>query len=75
MMVAMPEHLATPRALKRRQETQRRDKAALEALHLAIVADLDAGVTQAELVRLTGYTREHIRMVAKAVRGKAAGKS
>lgn len=41
------------------------ERARLE-LHQAIVADLDAGVRQADLVRLTGYTRERIRQLARA---------
>lgn len=36
------------------------------SLHSAIVADLQAGVTQAELVRATGYTREQLRRIARS---------
>lgn len=71
-MAAMADQdLETPRALAARKLTQKRDKAALAALHAAIVADLESGAaTQAELVRLTGYTREHIRKIVIAARGE-----
>ena len=39
--------------------------AARERLYAAIVAALDAGMAQAEVVRQTGYTRETIRRVAR----------
>jgi hypothetical protein len=35
-------------------------------LHMAIAADLRAGVRQAELVKVTGLSREHIRRIARA---------
>ena len=38
-----------------------------ERLHAAILAALDAGMTQAELSRLTGYTRERLRQIARGV--------
>lgn len=37
-------------------------------LHAAIVAALGAGIRQAELVRMTGYTRERIRQIARDAR-------
>ncbi|TKG67039.1 hypothetical protein [Prauserella endophytica] len=52
----------------RRQKTKARDEEAIAALHQAIVDDLDDGIPQVELVRITGYTRERIRQIAKAVR-------
>jgi hypothetical protein len=71
MIAPMPEP-KTPRALAARKNTQKRDKAALEALHAAIVDDLNSeAASQAELVRITGYTREHIRLIAKAAREAA----
>lgn len=34
-------------------------------LHQAVIADLKRGVTQADLVRTTGYTRERLRQIAR----------
>ena len=38
---------------------------ARDALHEAILAALDAGIRQSEIVRITGYTRERIRQIAR----------
>ncbi|MEH6624429.1 MAG: hypothetical protein V7738_16865 [Dietzia maris] len=38
-----------------------------EALHLAIRDALHNGVKQIDLVRKTGYTREHIRRISREV--------
>jgi hypothetical protein len=48
------------------QRAKRSEVQARTALHLAIVAALNRGVTQVEVVRVTGYTRERIRQIAKA---------
>jgi hypothetical protein len=52
----------------RRQRAKQRAEEALSALHEAIVDDLDDGIPQKDLVAITGYTRENIRLIAKAVR-------
>lgn len=59
-------------ALAKRQRTRQRDQQAIVELHEAIVADLDAGVPQKELAEITGYSRENIRLIAKAVRDRRA---
>ena len=41
-------------------------------LHAAIVADLGAGVRQAELVRATGYSRERIRQITRGAESAGA---
>lgn len=55
-------------ALRNRKRAEKRHEDALAELHAAIVAALDAGMKQAELVRLTGYHRERIRQLARAAR-------
>lgn len=68
-MIAMTDRKPrTSAALTRHQKAKQRAAETLDALHEAIVDDLDAGVPQAELVRITGYSREHIRKIAKAIR-------
>ncbi|HEX3812392.1 MAG TPA: hypothetical protein VHX59_06075 [Mycobacteriales bacterium] len=48
------------RTAERRAEDTRR------LLHAAIVEALHAGVRQVDLVRVTGYTRERIRQLARS---------
>jgi hypothetical protein len=42
----------------------------LAALHDAIIGALRSGVRQADLVRLTGYSRERIRQIERAAGNK-----
>lgn len=46
------------RSVKRTEETR-------AALHAAILRALAEGVSQAELARATGYTRERLRQIAQ----------
>jgi hypothetical protein len=55
----------TKSALAGLSRAESRVAAARAELHAAIVADLAAGIRQADLVRLTGYSREHIRKIAE----------
>lgn len=48
------------------REAQRELDGRRQALAAAIVAAANSGVRQTEIVRITGYTREHIRQVVKA---------
>jgi hypothetical protein len=41
-------------------------------LHAAIVEALESGIRQADLVRFTGLSREHLRRIARAAGLKAA---
>lgn len=70
MRVPKPRTIA---AFAKRQRTRQRDEQAVTELHEAIVADLDAGVPQKDLKDITGYSRENLRLIAKAVRDKRAG--
>lgn len=63
----------TPDALAVRAQTERELDEATRELHEAIVSDLDDGVPQKTLADLTGYSRERIRLIAKAVRDRQAG--
>ncbi len=36
-------------------------------LHPAVVDALRAGLRQTEIVRLSGYTREHVRKIARSI--------
>ena len=60
-------------ALRARKRAEKRHDDALAELHAAIIAGLDAGMKQAEIVRLTGYHRERIRQLAKAARENGEG--
>lgn len=42
-----------------------RHDAEREELHAAILAALAAGMRQVEIVRITGYTRERVRQIAR----------
>jgi len=59
-----PSRELTRAVAKHRRAEEQLDQARAE-LHAAIVADLEAGVRQADLVRATGYTRETLRRVAR----------
>jgi hypothetical protein len=64
----MGEKPPSERAIKaaaHRRRTRAADEQAREELAAAIVADLDSGVSQADLMRLTGYSRERLRQIAK----------
>ena len=58
----------TATAAKARDKAEGQRDAAITELHAAIVADLGAGVRQADLARLTGYSRERIRQIEHAAR-------
>ncbi|MGB3443866.1 MAG: hypothetical protein WBA97_34445 [Actinophytocola sp.] len=58
----------TVAALAKRERARAKAEQATQDLHQAIVDDLDDGVTQKVLAELTGYSRERIRLIAKAVR-------
>jgi hypothetical protein len=51
---------------RKRAEDRWRDARAAEAR--AILAALDAGMRQVDIVHITGYTREHVRRLAEAAR-------
>lgn len=53
------------RTIAARDRAKERHDDAIKAVHAAVLAALDAGVTQAELVRITGYSREHLRQLAR----------
>jgi hypothetical protein len=60
------EPVAKALAAHKRAETRAEQTRAL--LYMAIAEASDAGVRQADLVRVTGYTREHIRQIVKAAK-------
>lgn len=62
----------TAAALAKRDRAKERHDEAVADLHEAIVDDLDAGVTQQQLKEITGYSRERLRLIAKAVRERRA---
>lgn len=62
----------TVAALAKRDRAQAKAAEAVAELHEAIVDDLDAGVTQQALKEITGYSRERLRLIAKAVRDRRA---
>jgi hypothetical protein len=51
-----------------------REQAQLEAtrveLHACIVASIEAGVRQVDIVKATGYTRERLRQLAKEAQAR-----
>lgn len=53
-------------ARRKRAEDRWRDARAAEAR--AILAALDAGLRQVDVVGITGYTREHVRRLAESAR-------
>jgi hypothetical protein len=53
------------RALAAHERAELQLAVARAELHTAIAEELRAGVRQAELVELTGYSREHIRRIAR----------
>jgi hypothetical protein len=55
-------------ALTKRQRAERAVVDARTAERAAIVAALESGLRQADVVRITGYTRETIRRLAEAGR-------
>jgi hypothetical protein len=74
------QHVGMPRqpgrrvrqALAAQHRAQEQLGRARDELHAAIVEALESGVRQADLVRLTGLSREHIRRIARAAGLKAA---
>jgi hypothetical protein len=63
-----PQLLAVAAALRAHRRAEAREERTLAELHAAIVAALKSGSRgrQAELVKLTGYTRERLRQLANA---------
>jgi hypothetical protein len=53
------------KALAAHQRAELQLALARAELHTAIAEQLRRGVRQAELVKVTGYTREHIRRIAR----------
>lgn len=62
---ATPEERQVRIDLTRLRRLEIQTKAAREDVAASIVAALDAGTKQVQLVRITGYTREHIRRLAR----------
>jgi hypothetical protein len=60
----------TAAAFAKRLRTKSRDDEAVTQLHEAITADLDNKVPYKVLTEITGYSRENLRLIAKAVRDK-----
>ena len=56
------------KAIAARDRLKERHDAAVKAVHVAVLAALDSGITQAELTRITGFSREHIRQITIARR-------
>lgn len=54
------------RAAQRRTDAEAELAAARDALHDQIVAALAAGTRQVDIVRVTGYTREQVRRIARS---------
>jgi hypothetical protein len=65
----------TVAALAKRDRARAKADQATRDLHEAIVGDLDDGVPQKVLADLTGYSRERIRLIAKAVRERGESKT
>ena len=55
----------TGQAAARYQAAERELQRARDDMHAAIVRDLQAGVRQADLARVTGYSRERIRQIER----------
>lgn len=58
-------------ATSRRKRAERAVKEARLAERAAILAALEAGLRQVDVVSITGYTREHVRRLAEAERQAA----
>jgi len=56
------------RAVARHKTAIAEEEAARRELHAAILGDAEDDVRQADIVRATGYTREHIRRILLAAR-------
>lgn len=55
----------TERAVTELRDAETELATARAELHAAVLADLAAGVRQADLVRATGYTRERLRQLER----------
>lgn len=53
------------KAIRKRDRAKKTHDAAIAEVHAAILDALANGVRQADIVRATGYTREHIRQLAR----------
>lgn len=61
--------LAAARAFKRAKRAYEQSQ---QELHAAIVEAADDGAAQVDIVKATGYTREHIRRLVEDARKKRA---
>jgi hypothetical protein len=58
------------KAVTKHQKTKAAEETARQEVYAAILGDLAAGIRQADIVRVTGYTREHIRQLVLTDRKK-----
>lgn len=58
------------RAVTKHQKTKTAEEQARQEVYAAILEDLANGTRQVDIVRETGYTREHIRQIVLADRKK-----
>lgn len=58
-------------ATARRKRAVRQADAARAAERTAILAALESGMRQVDVVAITGYTREHVRRLAETARSEA----
>lgn len=68
MIIAMGDKVPSERTVKavaHRKRTREADERARDELQASILADLADGVSQADLVRLTGYSRERLRQLER----------
>ncbi len=69
-LVDTPQEKQVKAAAARVRRLEAQLKTARQELSVAVVAALDAGSKQVTLVRLTEYTREHLRRLALIGRGE-----
>ena len=55
-------------AVRAKTDAEKRADEARAALAIAMAAAMDEGMRQSEVVKLTGYTREHVRRLVREVR-------
>lgn len=68
---ATPEERQLRAATARRKRLDAQLKAARMEERAAMLAAMDAGLKQVQVVAITGFTREHIRRLAEAARSEA----
>jgi Zn-dependent M32 family carboxypeptidase len=79
-MTAVPTLMAMTRetsqrltdAVSRHREAREAEEEARRELYAAILDSIDQGARQVDIVRVTGYTREHIRQLVRAAREAVA---